>query len=404
MADMRDESQLILHAGLPKGGSSALQTALSQSPDLVAASGRRLRYTVLQPAKTRPDLLSGEAVRLAAAAAVYGYVTWPSLGPAEGHAALFSALDGARRAGLDEDVLPVVSNESWVNHPEAFAGALAGWGHPPVDVVVYMRPPVDWVNAAYWQWGVWHAPNIGGWLTGGVPKYRFGALLEDWARIPNVRLCLGGFRPDVVAKFAARYDVALPGGSMSNSSSPPALIGFLLRNRRFRPSGHAPAAEFVFQRWCPPVPGRRLWAVRRKHLHDLRKTVRETREALERIAADADLADVLADPRWQEEAYLAEIEAGPSPLDDRAELAGLYASLCEGIARAQEAADAPMPALPSCPPGSAGLELWDAALTQLMEALLAADDAARKKNWRQAAKALVRTRGRGLLPRFLGGR
>ena len=399
---MDDESQLILHVGLPKGGSSALQTALSLSPDLTTASGRRLRYSALHQSGGRRRLLQGDPLRQAAMRSPYGYVTWPNVGVGAEQAEVFAALDNLRHEGLNGDHLPIVSNEGWIHQPELFESYLKSWGFPPVDLVAFLRPPVDWVNAAYWQWGVWHAPNLGTWLTRGREKYRFGLDLERWSQIPNVRLRLAGFRPDVVGKFASRYQVTLPDSAPSNSASSPALIGFLLRNRRFRPSGHVPMTEFVFQRWCPPVPGRRLWTIRWKHLNDLRKSVQRNLEALERIATAEEFSDICADPRWQdEEVYHAEIERGASDLEDREQLAALYRSLCEGVRRASEAGDLAVKPPPGCPAESAGLDVWDEALVPLVEMLLVADEAARGKAVRRRTGQELRMQGRKFLSRLL---
>ncbi|MCR8550907.1 hypothetical protein M4578_24030 [Salipiger sp. P9] len=404
---MSDDSALILHVGMPKGGSSALQTALSRSPDLERPGGRRLRYSSLQQVGGLRRTLQGESLRQLGLLSVYGYTSWPSIGPRDPAAAapVLEQLNRLCQTGQEGGDLPIASNEGWISQPEIFARALANWGHPPVEVVAFLRPPVDWANAAFWQWGVWHARNMGHWLARGE-RYRFGIDLESWAEIPNVRLRLSGFRPDVVGKFAALYGVDLPGGGTSNSSSPPALIGFLMRNRRFRETAHDSGAEFVFQRWCPPVPGRRLWAIRWKHMYDLRETVARNRDALERIATGAEFAEICSDPRWcSEEPYHAEIEQGPSPLDDRAEMAGLYTALCAGLERASEAAGTALGGpLPGCPPEQADLERWDAVLAALMERLQQADASARRRLWTREAGTLIRNRGRGLLPWRRGGR
>ncbi|WP_226629344.1 hypothetical protein [Alloyangia pacifica] len=373
------ESHLILHVGMPKAGSSALQTALSRTPDLTTASGQRLRYSALYQGGGRQSLLFGQQVVTAGRRSAYGYATWPNLWPGAVTETVFDNLRKVMEVGQQQGFAPIASCEGWISYPDLFAEHLARWGNPPVEVVAFLRPPVDWMNAAYWQWGVWNTSTLEAWMKRSNLPYAFGLDLERWAQIPNLRLRLGNARPDVVRKFAEFYECDLPSTASSNSSSPPALIGFLLRNREFRATGHAAATEFVIQRWCPPVTARKLWAVRPRHIRDLRETVEANREALRRIASAAQMQDILADARWtSEEPYLEDLRAGPSALSDRAELAALHAALLEGTRRACRTAEMAVPALPGCPSAAAPVTEWDAALRPLLEALLKADLAVRQ--------------------------
>ena len=373
------ESHLILHVGMPKAGSSALQTALSRTPDMTTGSGQRLRYSALYQGGGRQKILFGKQVVTAGARSAYGYATWPNLRPGAATETVFDNLRKVMEMGQREGFVPIASCEGWISHPELFAEHLARWGNPPVEIVAFLRPPVDWMNAAYWQWGVWNVPTLDAWMKRSNLPYTFGLDLERWAQIPNLRLRLGNARPDVLGKFAGFYGVDLPDTASSNSSSPPALIGFLLRNRQFRATGHAAATEFIIQRWCPPVAARKPWAVRPRQIRDLRETVEVNREALRRIASAPQLQDILADPRWtSEKPYLEELRAGLSGLSDRAELAALYASLLEGAQRACRKAGRRLPAMPSCPSEAAPVAEWDAALRPLLETLLKADLAVRQ--------------------------
>lgn len=396
------DSQIILHVGAPKCGSSALQTALTMTPDLRDKAGRKYRYTSCFRVGPAWHLLYGQDVQLAGRKSKYGYVSWPNLGKDASPGPIFQALGKAWRCGLRDGHVPVASCEGWINHPAVFARHLAEWGHPPVDVIAFLRPPVDWLNSAYWQWGVWHAPSLNAWLGRGNLHYRFGLDLEAWSKIPNVRLHVRRPQPDVVQKFSEICGVALPKVGTPNSSSPPSLIGFLLRNRRFRPSGHDSSVEFIFQRWCPPVPGAKLWAIGAPHVHLMRQEAKRNLDALMRVVTEAERQDLLCDPRWlQEEPYHPAILAGPSVLDDRSELPHLHAALRQGVQAASEAAGATVPALPDCPAENASLEQWDSALASLMDALLAADLAVRRQAGTPGATGM-RRRVLNLLARWRG--
>ncbi len=385
--------QLILHVGAPKCGSSALQSALSMTPDLVDATGRRLRYSAFWQGRSRGHVLLGRDVSIAAQASAYGYVSWSNIRPGEKDAAIFPALDGLRRTGLRKGYVPIASNEGWLSRPYAFATNLARWGHPPVEVVAFLRPVVDWSNAAFWQWGVWNVPSLDAWLNRGNMPYRFAQDLKIWSQIPNVRLRIAPALPDTVTRFADGQGVDLPMASGRNASSSPALLGLLLRHRHLRPSAHDAATEFVVQRWCPPVPGRKLWSVMARHVHRLRPTMLGTWAGLQDLLPEADLADFETDERWfQEKPYHPEIRAGVSPLNDPEQLAGLHYSLSEGLARLAEAEGAPCPVLPPCPLPGAEIAEWDKVLVAMLDALVAGDARLRARAWRENGLAGLRHR------------
>lgn len=377
---MSDAPHLILHVGAPKCGSTALQNALSMTPDLVDAGGRKLRYTAWRQIGKVGTALYGRDLTLTAQASPYGYATWPNFRPDDEAAAVFAGLDRVRRRGLNTGHIPIVSCEGWISRADTFAGHLARWGHPPVEVVALLRPVVEWNNSAFWQWGIWNVPSLDTWLNRGNLPYRFGPQLEAWARIPNVRVRFAWAQPDAVAQFAQWQNVILPGASTHNTSSSPPLVGVLMRHRRLRPNGHDAATEFIVQRWCPPVAGRRLWAVLARHVHQLRPTTRDNLAALRRIATDTAMQQMCEESRWQEEErHHAEIRAGVSPLNDRAQMAALHASLGVGLTRLAAAAGHPPPCLPPCPNAQNDLSEWDAVLVAMLDSLVEQDSLLRTR-------------------------
>lgn len=376
------DPHLILHLGAPKCASSALQAALTARPDhTVNGLGRPLRYVGCRRRGTGLKPFYGAAVKVVGRRSVYGYLSWPDLTPETGPAALEAGLNQVLDQARSRRHVPILSSEGWIAHPRWFGAELQARGSPTVEGVVYLRPPIDWVNAAWWQWGIWTAPNLDAWLDRGPPLYRFGPLLEEWAAIPNLRLHVRPTRPDAVADFAALYGISLPSPSVRNAASPPSLTGFFLRNRQFRRTGHDTAAEFVFQRWCPMPDEPRSWAVLPRHVHRLRPLVAETRKRIAALLTEEAAARLFADTRWQSEAgYHDRIMAGPSRPHDPAALPGLHAALCSGLETAARTLGRSVPACPPAPGESASLQAWDASLSAMLETLVTLDAA-----WRAGA-------------------
>lgn len=377
------EPRLILHVGAPKCGSSALQSALTRSPDLQDGAGRDFRYVATLfrsgPPARFPILRYGAAVQRDGTRSRFGFVSFPDL-PHLSPRVMQHAVEKILGHGLDRGHIPIISNEGWITRHAAFAEIIATLGHPPVDVVAFLRPPLEWLNASFWQWGIWSTPNLTTWMDQSAMTYSFGTDLEAWSQIPNVRIRVRPSKPDIVNHFAALYDLPLQAGLARNISSPPALIGFLLRNRRFRPDAHEPQVEFIFQRWCPKAGGRSPWAVSAADVHRFRPTVARNIEALRRILPAEDCDRLFAEPRWlQETFYHEELWAGMTPLDAPADLPLLLDSLQRGVAQAaQVAGDSPPPAIPR-PPAGVGLADWDEVLCATMDQLLHFDARAREK-------------------------
>ncbi|WP_161793871.1 hypothetical protein [Jannaschia aquimarina] len=378
---------MILHLGAPKCGSSALQTALSRHPVLTDTDGRRYEYSALLRGE---HLIAGRPIASAAGTSPYGYLSWPNFKAGDMSSPVFpafeKALDRATRIGR----IPILSSEGWLVRHNAFGKVLAKLGHPRIDVVAFLRPPADWANAAFWQWGVWTAGTMDRWLAHGRLPFTFGTDLERWSAIPGVRIRFGRSQPDVVARFAGLYGLDLSTGIDSNRSVPAALIEILLRNRHLRPSGHGPVVDFAFGRWCPPAQGERPWAIEPRHGERLRHVLERERAALLRIGSEDEKADLLADPSWT--------ETSPSlrtpfiPGVDRCSpeaFRTLCHSLDAGLSAAARAARKRLPPLPPAPTHAraTGSE-WDEAIVARLDTLTELDALIRRPSvWTRARLA-----------------
>ena len=367
---------MILHVGAPKCGSSALQTVLSHSPDLKGGDGTKYRYTSALNLSEGISVRAGSGVSKSARLSPYGYATWPNFGPKSHSPSIFRAMQATLKKGLRCGFVPILSCEGWIGHHSLFAQALADWGHPPVDVVVFLRPVADWTNAAYWQWGIWSAQDIDRWLARNNMNYAFGQDVATWAKIPNVRVIVRSMRPDVIAAFSDLYDLRLKDDQRHNTASPAALIGFLMRNRHFRPTGHEASTEFVVQRWCSfGADEAKLWALGPRQIRSLRPVASETLKQLQTVMTPEDFETLLADPRWESETpYHSDIIAGLTRLDDPEGAAALYGGLCKGLKKAIEAAGLSLPDCPSPPKSPVYAHDWDTAIATVLEMLLWADE------------------------------
>lgn len=380
--------RMILHIGGPKCGSSALQAALSATPVLRSAGGAKLGYSALRPrvGQSGWKVLSGRMLAQAAKRSPYGYVSWPNLVLTKDSAPLYRELDQLWK-GVRPNRTPVVSNEGWVGLSDAFQTNLPHWFEqgdtvPRLDVLAFARPPLDWLNSAYWQWGVWGGQSFDGWLKRTTMPYRLGTNFTKWSKLPNVdlKLHLSG---DVIQHFSDDYDTDLKPFSSGNSTLPPSMLGFLLRNRQFRPDPHQSATEFVFQRWCHVPDQPKLWALMPRHVQSIKVELRSEVEKLMALFPQG-YKGIIAqdDPRWfSNEPYHDIVRGGRSKLDDPEQMAQLYAAICEGVGLAAKAARKRVPQLEPMVALGAGVGPWDDIIAKAIRQLIELDDIYRRSIW-----------------------
>lgn len=374
---MTKRPRIILHVGAPKCGSSALQSALSAAPRLKSKTGEVLSYSALRPSGSDWAPMTGRLVKIGRSMSVGGYVSCPNF--------LSKSVDGRKTAaGLDRiyqtakpGFTPVMSQEGWYSRASVFQELLPHWFEPSetapqIDVIANVRPPIDWLNAAYFQWGVWSKQTVGTWMDRTNLSVRMGQVLKEWSDLPNVTLKLR-FGGDVVANFEDEYGVTLPKLGALNTTQTPAMIGFLLRNSRFRSTGHDVEAEFTVQRWCRFADRQRPWALSPRHIAKFKDMLEDDIETLFDLAPQA--ADrALQDPRWTSyEPYYDALARGPSDLANISDLTELFGTIRDGLLKAQDQIRGVRAQIPPIPAAGSENEAWDAAISVMLDQLIEAD-------------------------------
>ena len=290
---MTGTDRVIVHVGAPKCGSSSIQKALSHRPDFADGNGRACRYVCVQPSG---QLLTGAGVTARAGISASGAAKSASLSKIE-PGALGRAGAGLARIA-DAGTLPILSSEGWARqHGQIAASGLLdkiGGAH----VVLFVRPPVDWLNSAWWQWGVWTGMPQDKFVRRNLKTLDWAATARAWQAVPGVNRVTVALADDVTARFFALLDAPAPDIARSNTGTPAAFLMFLTRNRVFRKDLHDSRTEFVV---AAALPARRWptpWMLGPDHVRKVLRKLAPAHAALAGMLSPADRAAFDADPRW----------------------------------------------------------------------------------------------------------
>ncbi len=255
------QRRLVVHVGAPKCGSTSLQAALSRRPEFRSRDGERYRYAAIAHDGA---IMTGETLRRAAATSTLGYAVSANVATLEGlgEGGIGAIADGLNRLLADSSV--VLSSEGWFERIGEFRrlGLLSRMA-ARVEIVAYLRPQAEFINASWWQWAVWSDIALDQWLARhDVRSCSWALMCYFWSLTEGVEAVHPRLKTDdVVADFFASLGCDAGEAAVLNRSLPAAALRFLQRNRELRPDAHDPEFDFVLARALSDWPERPPWVL-----------------------------------------------------------------------------------------------------------------------------------------------
>ena len=305
----------ILHLGMPKCGSSALQTMLSRNPYLPpVADNPGLRYMAL----TLDDsgrLMSGKDITKAASNGYNGFYI---------HCAdpvKIGNLDDGILGRLGEEIVAaaagdnvILSSEGWANHYHKGQNfTLLERLGLKVEVLMYVRPQVGWCNSGWWQWGAWSEFTLSQWVEKQINSVRWSEVVRGWSKVPGVVAVHTRLLPSsIVTDFCSFMGVAPPSSDTTvNASLPGEVLRLFQRHRSLRPSEHDPFVDFVIERNLrldgEPTP----WVLEPELIHTIIEGCRASNEDLCQMLDPVDAELMRSNPAWWSADHWAGRELSP---------------------------------------------------------------------------------------------
>lgn len=235
---------------------------------------------------------------------------------------------------IDKGTVPILSCEGWGQRAPVFSETrfvekLGGGAR----AVMYVRPPVDWVNSAWWQWGVWTPASLDTFIQRRGPSLRWHVAARAWEAVPGVQdVRLGLATRDVTPQFYDMLGAPAPETKMANSGVPASFMMFLLRNRAYRPDAHTPRTELVVAHHLPRQRYATPWVVKPEQVRKIFDVMGDMPKRLRNRLSAEDRALMDDDPRWWTPDAYADREVDDlTALETPAALAELVGMLQAGL-------------------------------------------------------------------------
>ncbi len=336
VGEMRDKDHnAIIHVGAAKCGSSSLQRHLSRNPVFMSRDGIRYAYCVID---SQGRFRGGDEVDRAARRSPFGYDCCVNFRVDEAFAENFlkAAGDCQRMAAQRNRI--ILSNEGWSLAAPIFAekDILDRMGLR-AKVVMFVRPPLDWMHSGWWQWGAWIDRPIENWMRRAIEEVKWDEHIERWKSVSGVssvevRLATH----NVIDQFFDILNAQVATSRIVNSTLSPDILRFLQRNRQFRDAKGA-QVDFILGRWVDFGTGAAPWVLPLEMQREVMETIRPHNEKLLAMLRPADREEVRNDPRWWTEEPYADREVEPVHAVSTVKSAdAVIASFMEAIVRIDE--------------------------------------------------------------------
>ncbi len=297
---------LYIHAGFGKCGSSSLQTFLSSYEGFYRQDGEEVVYAALLANR----LLYGEALVKQASHKHAGYIA--SLPWVNHKIPLNDYFDqiGESLLNLLATKHVILSNEFW-EHEIRFWRKIDFFQRHQIKVIFifYIRPPVQWINSAWWQWGAWMDQSFEKWLPSAIKAINYEQKLRkfyqlEWIDQIHIRL----LTPNLLTDFAKFLQLdqtihSIPKKLTTNKSLPNSILRFYQIYRQFRPSPYASNTDFILEKYLN-IEGRPDWVLTMSQVEQIMQQTHHSHKILLRWL-DPDCRRIFRkDMRyWQAEAF-----------------------------------------------------------------------------------------------------
>ncbi|WP_417697040.1 hypothetical protein [Psychromonas sp.] len=292
--------KIYLHIGAGKCGSSSIQNYFTYNNQFHPKKA----YCAIT---SSGDVITGNTLESLARKNVYDYSSSVSFVAIKEDLVKKKALkDSLANLSLQYDEI-VLSNEGWLDEFEIFESFSDVFNAYEVEVLFIVRPPVQWLNSGWWQWGEWSDVNLETWINANISKVLWFDFYSKWDAADIVsKVHTVVLERDVLIELSEiiQFDYK-PLGKNTNVSSDYQLLRLFKERRALRPSPHDPRVEFSLNRHIVSK-GKPDWVLSQV---DISKILRKTEESNQRLLNVVyNPSAINNDMRWWGKGYYKDID------------------------------------------------------------------------------------------------
>lgn len=290
--------KIYLHIGAGKCASSSIQNYFSYNH---TSSG--FMYGCLREAG---NIIFGDDVRNSAAISPGNYaVSWSLKTETDDDFA--SRLKKSLSIIAKKTDRLLLSCEGWNSKAENF-NALRDVLKPyDVEVIFIVRPPVQWMNSAWWQWHQWSKNKVDPWANRANVSQGWLNTYEAYRSLSFVnKITVLALNKNILTDLGNVVGVEVVGGDKThNTASSSELLNFFRMKRSLRKGAHDAQKEFILNKYLSKRSSSD-WVLSAVNVRNILKNSKESCETLSTLISNEDIKD---NPLWwNEDAYAGKVK------------------------------------------------------------------------------------------------
>lgn len=287
--------KLILHVGMGKCGSSALQEYLSFNNSLTDSQGNKYLYACMNLDGT---VFYGDLIEEKASNSPFNYASSPNLKQINDKELFIKNFQESMNE-INSNV--VFSCEGWNSELKLFKElifkSLSGF---QIEVVFFVRPPVAWLNSAWWQWGAWSDVSFEKWIDKNISATLWSKHIIEWFESEHVdKAHVKLLNKNVIESFSEIFNLKLEKSLLkrTNISLPGTVLRFFQNNRDLRPGPHDSSIDFVLSKYIN-INSKPDWVIPETMVKDILQKTFDSNTKLLRLLNENDCLAMKDDPKW----------------------------------------------------------------------------------------------------------
>lgn len=290
--------KIYLHVGAGKCASSTLQNYFSHKN----VTGT-FAYVCLN---NNGNLSHGDDVALAASSAPGNYAVSSNLAKSNVGDFLDNLENGLRELSKSFDTV-LMSCEGWSDKADKINSFKRAFVEHEVSVIFIVRPPVQWMNSAWWQWFQWTPKDVTLWVKQANVAADWVKTYQDFTALDFIRkVHVLTLQHNILEVIGSLLGVEISDSlAKHNASSSSELLNFFKLNRALRPGPHDAQSEFILNKYLGPR-SKADWVLSQSNVQKILNKSKKSCEELAKFIENENIYD--NDFWWNVEAYAKNIE------------------------------------------------------------------------------------------------